>query len=172
MSTLDLRRATAADRPALERLWLMFSHDLSEYRGILPNPDSTFRSERLAAAFDDPDRAAYVLMSDEHPIGFAIVRDLSQPVRVLNSFFVVRGARRNGFGLRAVRDLVAVYPGKWEVAFQPDNVTAVNFWRRAAARLAGDAWTEEHRAVPGRADLPPDTWISFDTRTRRKRILT
>jgi predicted acetyltransferase len=171
MSTPRLRPATTADRPALERLWLMFSHDLSGYRGIVPNPDGTFRSERLDAAFDNPDRAAYVVMSGEHPIGFAIVRDLSQPVRVLNSFFVVRGARGNGVGLRAIRDLVAIYPGKWEVAFQDENVTAVNFWRRVAAEMAGNAWTEEHRPVPGRADLPPDTWISFNTRVQR-RILT
>lgn len=38
---------------------------------------------------------------------------------------------------------------------------AVAFWRRVAAAVAGEAWAEERRAVPGRPDLPPDVWISF-----------
>jgi predicted acetyltransferase len=156
------RRVDAADHAVLERLWLMFSHDLSEFGDRLPNPDGTFRSERLRSAFTDADWAAYLTTRDERPVGFALVRGLSGPTRVLNSFFVVRGARRGGIGLRAVRDVVAEHPGPWEVAFQDNNPTAMHFWRRVATDLAGTAWTEEHRLVPNRPDLPPDVWISFD----------
>ncbi|RIQ10862.1 GNAT family N-acetyltransferase [Jiangella rhizosphaerae] len=156
-----VRPAGAADRAVLERLWLMFRHDLSEFQGGLPNPDGTFRSDRLAAAFTDPDRLAYVVTSDEHPAGFAIVRGLAAPTRVLSSFFVVRGLRRRGVGLAAVRDVVERHPGPWEVAFQDANTGAVRFWRRVATALAGQRWTEERRAVPGRPELPPDVWISF-----------
>jgi predicted acetyltransferase len=81
---------------------------------------------------------------------------------VLNSFFVARGARRAGIGLRAAREVVTRHPGRWEVAFQDDNEVAVQFWRRVAAEIAGEAWTEERRAVPGQPGLPPDVWISFE----------
>jgi predicted acetyltransferase len=162
MPGFQLRLATAADRPVLERLWLMFRHDLSGFRGQLPRPDGSFRSERLQAAFGDPDWAAYLLMKDDHPAGLALVRGLTAPTRVLNSFFVVRGARRTGLGLRAVGELVTRHPGRWEVAFQDDNSTAVAFWRRAATEIAGDAWAEERRPVPGQPGLPPDVWISFE----------
>jgi predicted acetyltransferase len=80
---------------------------------------------------------------------------------VLNSFFVVRAARRSGTGLRAAQDVIRRYPGPWQVAFQDENPGAVAFWRQVATKVAGNAWTEEHRPVPGRPDLPPDTWISF-----------
>jgi predicted acetyltransferase len=161
--TISVRPATAADRPAVERLWLMFRHDMSEFQGGLPEPDATFRGERLASAFADPGWAAYLMVSGDRPAGFAFVRGLDGPVRVLNSFFVVRAARRAGVGLRAVRDVVARHPGPWEVAFQDANAGAVAFWRRVATDLAGDAWTEERRPVPGRPDAPPDVWISFTT---------
>ncbi len=157
-----VRPATAADRPTVERLWLMFRHDMSETDGQLPGPDGTFRADRLRAASTDADWAPYPLLSGDRPAGFAFVRDLSGRVRVLNSFFVVRGGRRRGIGLRAVREIVARHPGRWEVAFQDANQAAVRFWRRVAADIAGEAWAEERRPVPHRPDLPPDVWISFD----------
>ncbi|MFG1703111.1 GNAT family N-acetyltransferase [Nonomuraea sp. M3C6] len=163
MPDLSVRPASAADHPAMERLWQMFRHDMSEFEAQLPNPDATFRSERLQAAFQDADWAPYLLVSGEHPAGLAIVRALSGPARVLNSFFVVRGARRAGIGLRAAQEVVARHPGPWEIAFQDANAGAVAFWRRVATEIAGDAWTEDRRPVPGRPELPPDAWISFTT---------
>ncbi len=161
MEEVRTRPAVEADRPAVERLWLMFRHDLSGPDGVLPHPDGTFRDERLRDAFSRPGWAPYLLTCGDRPAGFAFVRGLDTPTRVLNSFFVVRGARRAGIGLRAVREIVARHPGSWEVAFQDVNVPAVRFWRRAANEIAGDAWTEEHRPVPSRPELPPDTWIAF-----------
>ncbi|MER6943958.1 GNAT family N-acetyltransferase [Nonomuraea sp. NPDC000554] len=162
MSDISVRLASAADHATLERLWLMFRHDMSEFYGLLPNPDGTFRSERLQSALHDADWAPYLLMSGERPVGLAFVRNLAGPTRVLNSFFVVRGARRAGVGLRAVQEVVARHPGPWEIAFQDANVAAVRFWRRVATEIAGDRWTEERRPVPGLPDVPPDVWISFD----------
>ncbi|MFJ3306849.1 GNAT family N-acetyltransferase [Streptomyces sp. NPDC086549] len=156
-----VRPADAADRPIMERLWLMFRHDMSEFGDLLPNPDGTFRSDRLQTAFADADWAPYLLMNDNRPVGLAIVRGVTGPTRVLNSFFVVRGARRRGIGMQAVQEVTATHPGAWEVAFQDANVDAVRFWRRVAREIAGEAWAEEHRPVPHRPDLPPDVWISF-----------
>lgn len=156
-----VRAANVADRPIVERLWLMFRHDMSQFHDLLPNPDGTFRSDRLQTAFTDPDWASYLLMGDVRPVGLAFVRGLTAPTRVLNSFFVVRGARRRGIGLQAVQEVVAEHPGRWEVAFQDANVAAVHFWRRVATEIAGEAWAEERRPVPQRPDLPPDVWISF-----------
>lgn len=161
MSDVSVRPAGVTDRPTVERLWLMFRHDMSEFHGLLPRPDGTFRDDRLRMAFTEPGWAPYLLSCGDNPAGFAFVRGTHEPTRVLNSLFVVRGARRAGIGLRAVREIVAMHPGRWEVAFQDANVAAVRFWRRVATELAGDAWTEERRRVPGRPDLPPDVWISF-----------
>jgi len=163
MPDVSVRLASAVDHAVVERLWLMFRHDMSEFDDLLPAPDGTFRSDRLHMAFTDEDWAPYLLTSDEHPVGFAFVRSLNSPTRVLNSFFVVRGARRTGIGLRAVQEVIAKHPGSWDIAFQDENTTAVRFWRRVATEIAGHAWTEERRSVPGRPGLPPDAWISFNT---------
>ncbi|KOV64178.1 GNAT family N-acetyltransferase [Streptomyces sp. MMG1121] len=156
-----VRPATLQDRPTVERLWLMFHHDLSEFRGALPRPDGTFRDERVAYAFTRPGWAPYLFLRGERPAGFAFVRGLDGPVRVLNSFFVARGARRSGVGTRAVRDVLRRHPGNWEIAFQDDNPAAARFWPHVARDLAQDAWTRELRPVPDRPELSPDVWISF-----------
>jgi len=162
MPLISVRRACADDRPLAERLWLMFRHDMSEFSGQLPNPDGTFRAERLVAAFEDRNWACYVFTGpQDRPVGFAIIRGLGGPVRVLNSFFVVRPVRRTGVRLQAVGAIFAENPGQWEVAFQDANAAAVRFWRRVAKEFAGSDWSEERKTVPGRPDLPPDVWISF-----------
>ncbi|MGJ5749402.1 putative acetyltransferase [Streptomyces puniciscabiei] len=158
---VTVRPATAADRPTVERLWLMFRHDLSAFRGDLPAPDGSFRGERVESAFTGPGWTAYLFECGTHPAGFAFVRGLDGPVRVLNSFFVVRGARRRRVGLRAVRAVLTRHPGPWEIAHQHDNPAAVAFWPRVAADVAGGAWTRELRPVPERPELPPDVWLSF-----------
>ncbi|GAA2068465.1 hypothetical protein GCM10009801_16730 [Streptomyces albiaxialis] len=167
MEEIRVRRADAADQPVLERLWLLCCHDMSEFNGHLPDPDGTFQSERLRTALDDETCDPYLLTVRERPAGLALVERSPGPAYELTAFFVVRGARRTGVGLTAVRQLVARHPGRWEVAFQDTNPAAGPFWRRAARELAGDAWTwtEERRPVPGCPDEPPDLWISLTAPT-------
>lgn len=162
MPTTSTTLATEADRATLERLWLMFQHDMSEFRGVLPNPDGTFRRERLDNAFTETGWAPYLFRWDDRPVGFAVVRGLDQEVRVLSSFFVVRGLRRSGIGRAAVRSVLGRHGGRWTIAFQDDNPAAVAFWRRVATEIAGKEWDEERRPVPERPELPPDSWISFE----------
>lgn len=152
-----VRPVTAADRLTIERLWLMFRHDMAEFQGGLPSPDGTYHSDRLRPVFENDDWAAYLFTSEDRPIGFAFVRALLGPARVLNSFFVVRGARRSGIGMEVAREVISRHPGPWKIAFQDSNTAAVAFWRRVATEIAGEAWTEEPE------DVPPDVWISFTT---------
>lgn len=160
---LFVTSAHAADHAVLERLWLMFHHDLSEFREQLPDDEGRFAAGQLERAWADSDWAAYVLRWGTRPVGLCLVRNLSGPARVMNAFFVVRGARRLGIGGDAVRQVVARHPGPWEIPFQEANATAARFWRRTVTEIAGSDWSQESRPVPHRPDLPPDVWISFNT---------
>ncbi|MFL6116617.1 MAG: GNAT family N-acetyltransferase [Catenulispora sp.] len=150
--------ADAADRALLERLWSLFRHDMTEFTGGLPNPDGTFPGAWLGSALDDENWAAHLAFVNDRPVGFAFVRALEQPVRVLNSFFIVRGARRGGHGIQLARYVLAAHPGPWEIAFQEANVKGARFWRRLAQQVAPGAWHEEERPA-SRPELPPNVWI-------------
>ena len=161
LPALEVRRATPDDRPVLQHLWLLFRHEMSRFTGDLPRADGTYRSERLEAALAAPGWAGFLACCQDAPVGFAFVRSLDHPPYVLNSFFVVAAARRAGVGSALAHAVVTSFPGTWEVAFQEANRVATRFWRRVAADHS-PAWTEERRQVPGRPDLPADSWISFE----------
>lgn len=160
---LAVSPATSSQRPILERLWLLFRHDMSEVDGALPNQDGTYRAERLIHSFTDPTWEPWVITAGEHPVGFAIVRSLDQPQRIINSFFIVKPARRHGLGLALARAVVRSRPGPWQVAYQDANPAAERFWS-AVATTFDPHWSHQHRAVPDRPNLPPDSWISFVVR--------
>jgi len=158
---MSVRRATAADRPMVERLWLMFRHDMSEFGGQLPNPDGTFRTERLVAAFEDRDWAGYVIAGpQDRPAGFAIVRaSPAQPVSSTASSWCGRcGGPESGGRLWALSSPSIPARGGCVPGCQRCRRVLLAPGRD---ELAGSDWTEERRPVPGQPDVPPDVWISF-----------
>jgi len=166
-----MRPLTAETRLVVERLWQLYRHDLSEFRGThgpsgfrgsLPDADGTFHTRGLLPYFEnDADLAAYVFSSGSHPVGFAFVSRVTSPVRLMSEFFVVHGLRGHGIARAAVDELFALHPGEWEIPFQENNVAAARFWRSVAADVAGEHVREELRPVPGKPEIPPDVWITI-----------
>jgi predicted acetyltransferase len=168
---LELRPLTAEMRPVIERLWQLYRHDLSEFRGAhgpsgfrgsLPDGDGAFHTRGLAPYLDDDaDRAAYVFYSGPNPVGFAFISRLTSHARLMSEFFVVRGLRGHGLARAAVDELFARHPGEWEIPFQENNVAAARFWRRVAADVADEHVREDRRPVPGKPEVPLDVWITI-----------
>ncbi|WP_420159784.1 GNAT family N-acetyltransferase [Nocardiopsis sp. CNT-189] len=161
-----VRRADEEDLPLLERLGQLYMHDLSEFRGRLPEADGGFPFPRLPLFFTEPGRRAYLIEVGGAPAGFALTRPLDDGTESIGEFFVVRAVRRLGVGRRAAEDVLSRRPGRWGVAFQEENPGAARFWREVAASVAVDGWDEETRPVAGRPELPPDVWIFFETGRR------
>jgi predicted acetyltransferase len=159
----SLRPITREQRPVVERLWQLYIHDLSEFRGSMPDGAGLYRPGRLPTYFDDPDRRGYLIYRGSALAGFALIRGLSAEPRVMGEFFVVRAARRHGVGYAAALQLLGLHPGRWEIAFQEANPGAARFWRRVATQVAGAAWGEERRPVAGKPEIPPDTWLLLST---------
>lgn len=156
-----LREITDRDRPLIERLWQLYSHDMSESRRTLPDAEGRYRPGRLPGYFGDPDHRGFVVLHRDAPAGFAFVSGLTGPTRKMGDFFVVRGVRRQGIASGVAAALFARFPGQWEIAFQGANPGAPEFWRRVATRAVGAAWREERRPVPNKPHIPDDHFIVF-----------
>ncbi|HEX6724874.1 MAG TPA: hypothetical protein VF073_06485, partial [Gaiella sp.] len=104
----QLRVITDADLPVVERLWQLYSHDLSQVRGSLPNAEGLFKVGRLQTYLDDPEEVCgYLISFLGAPAGLAFVTGLSGRRRTIGDFFVVRAARRKRVGYEVARELLA-----------------------------------------------------------------
>ena len=148
------------NRSVAERLWQLYRHDLSAVTGSLPDAGGRFPPGRLPRYFEQPDTPGFLLRSGASPVGFCGVLP-HDGFRSIGDFFVVHAARRTGVGEAAATHLIRSLPGPWGIAFQDANAGAARFWPRVATGLVGTEWTEEHRPVPGKPDVPPDHWIRF-----------
>jgi len=159
---LLLRPLAEADVPAVERLWQLYSHDMSEIRGTLPNQEGLYKPGRLATYLADRDNVdGYLVWHREAPAGFAFVVGVGDELRKMGDFFVVRAVRRQGVGNAAVKELFARYRGDWEIGFQGHNRGAPEFWRRMVSDAVGTDWREERRPVPDKPHIPDDHFILF-----------
>jgi predicted acetyltransferase len=157
-----LQAITDRDRPVVERLWQLYSHDMSEVRGTMPNGEGLYKAGRLPTYFGDPDRCGYLISYEDAPAGFAFVQGLSGETRMIGDFFVVRAARRRRVGYDIAKELLCRYPGRWEIAFQAENPGAPEFWRRVVSDAVGTDWREELRPVPGKPHILPDHFVVFE----------
>jgi predicted acetyltransferase len=155
--------STSEQRHAAERLWQLYVHDLSEFRGSMPNEQGLYKLGRLPGFFEDPDRCGYLIYCEQALAGFAFVRGLSMEPKVVGEFFIVRAVRRQRVGYEAAVKLLHLHSGCWEIPFQEENPGAARFWRRVATETVGPAVKEERRPVPGKPAIPPDTWLVLTT---------
>jgi predicted acetyltransferase len=158
VSDVALRPVNDSDREVLDRLFQLYQHDLSEFRGTWPDAGGRYPSSRLGQWLELPDTVAYLIVAGDQLGGFAVVRSHEQGGRSMGEFFVVRGARRGGIGAAAARAVLERHPGPWHIAFQEANAGAARFWRRLVTQAGRDV-REERLPVPGKPHLPPDTWL-------------
>jgi predicted acetyltransferase len=138
-----VRPAGEAERPLLESLFQFYAYDFSEIAG----PDAAdfdfdaagrMRTyEHMGAYWREASRWPLLIRTAGRLAGFALINTHShrggRVERNMAEFFVARRYRRHGVASAAVRQILGLYPGDWEVAVTERNVAAQAFWPRAIA---------------------------------------
>jgi predicted acetyltransferase len=171
LAQVIVREVGEESRQVIERLAQLERHDLSEFRGTLPNDDGLYAIPWLPLFFEEPERRSYLIHFDGALAGFTLTRPLEAEATSITAFFIVRALRRKGVGHQAALLLLRQQPGRWGIAFQEANRGAARFWRRVATDAVDSDWVEDPRPVPGKPGEPPDIWIFLDTASafRRRR---
>lgn len=124
---VDVVEASATDKTVLRRLCELYRHDLSEMDGRDVDEHGEFGYRYLDHYWTETDRRPFLIRVDGRWAGFVLVR-IGQPHRIAE-FFVMRKYRRQGVGRQALRQVVAQFPGIWEVHELAGNAPAIAFWR-------------------------------------------
>ena len=74
-------------------------------------------------------RFPFLIISDTHIVGFALVRTLQTSTTFeLAELYVCPKARRKGLARDALKILLSLLPGVWELSVNPANTAGLNFW--------------------------------------------
>lgn len=144
---IEVSVAGLSDKPAIENLFPLYLHDLSEFSAQEVDEHGRFLCEgALNVWWEREVLFPFLIRADAQIAGFAFVcatphvshgRDYR-----LNEFFVLRGYRRRGVGLAAARAVFDRFPGRWEVGWLPSNEPAAEFWQRTIAHYAPGRFEE------------------------------
>lgn len=145
---VTLERATPDRREVLTHLAQLYMHDFSDLlppeRRVTVGDDGRFPEDlHLDHYWSDPDCSVWFLRADGALAGFALLNRHSHCARPVDfnmgEFFVARPHRREGVGMRAAVELIAMHPGQWEIAAGAHNVPAQKFWPAVIAKVAAAA---------------------------------
>jgi predicted acetyltransferase len=142
---VTVRVASATEKPLLAGMAQFYIYDFSDMHPV-PADDFDFEPDGTMGPmphFDDywsePDRVPLLVLSGGKPAGFALLNTLSHfggsVERNMGEFFIARKFRRAGVASEALRQILALYPGRWEFAVMARNHAAQRFWPRALASI-------------------------------------
>ncbi len=145
----------AADRQfVLANLLELYTHDFSEILDTQLGADGRFGYAELPLYWQESNRYPFLVKTDGNLAGFVLVRQGSlvsgdASVWDVAEFFIVRGYRRHGVGMKAAHQVWRKFPGPWEVRVMEKNPAAREFWNRAIAHFMGATiepiFNEAHR---------------------------
>ena len=145
LPTVEVTRASRADRIPIRHMLELYLHDFSEFDGEDLDEGGLFGYSSLDYYWHEPAHAAFVFRVDGRYAGFALVNDdvvFPDSQRWLAEFFVLRKYRRLGVGCSAARQVFDAMPGRWEVGQRRCNAPAQAFWRSAIHRYTDGDYIE------------------------------
>ncbi|WP_343635133.1 GNAT family N-acetyltransferase [Roseateles sp.] len=149
---LRIERASPDDLPRIENLMQFYNYDLSEWTPVAFAPEGRYQLRPKAPYWAQPDVHPFVIWHGAELAGFAVVDgECEDPGSDHNMgyFFLARGYRGHGLAARAASELLARFPGRWEIYHLMANTPAAQFWPGVIRGRAAGEIVREVRSLHG-----------------------
>jgi predicted acetyltransferase len=148
-AAIEVVPATPEQAPIVANLLELYAHDFSEFHHLELAADGRFGYPNLPLYWSEPDHHAFLVKVNGRLAGLVLVKrgsEGSDDARVwdVGEFFIVRGYRRKGIGIKVAHEVWRRFPGPWEVRVMESNRDAFEFWRRAIAAFIGGTVQPAH----------------------------
>jgi len=165
-ANVEIIPALEEQEPILANLLELYAHDFSEFIDLKLGADGRFGYRHLPLYWKESNRYPFLIMVNDHLAGFVFVRRGSEisndeDVWDMAEFFIARGYRRQGVGMKVAHKVWEEFPGKWEVRVMDRNQKAMRFWRRAVSEFLGK------EIDPTPFEENNEGWHVFSFETRR-----
>jgi predicted acetyltransferase len=140
---IEIVPVAVEQKSTLANLLELYSYDFSEFIDLAIGADGRFGYQDLEPYWTDPNRWPFLIHVDGKLAGFSLVRNVAQgrgTMWDMAEFFVMRGFRKRGVGMRAAMETFTRFSGRWQVRVMRTNGPACRFWTRAVHTFAGDTF--------------------------------
>jgi predicted acetyltransferase len=139
---IEVISASPAQKPILANLLELYAYDFSEFIDLKLGADGRFGYKDLPLYWEDENRYPFIVMMDARLAGFVFVRrgsevSADENVWDMAEFFILRGYRRRGIGMKIAHEIWKSFPGQWEVRVMDQNQKAGDFWQKAIHTFIG-----------------------------------
>jgi predicted acetyltransferase len=173
LTQIEVVPATPEQEPVIANLLELYAHDFSEFADLKIGADGRFGYERLPLYWKESNRFPFLVRANGDLAGFVLVQQGSQisgegQVWDIAEFFVLRGYRRHGVGVRVAHDVWRMFTGRWEVRVTDKNLVAQAFWKHAISEFTGMPPESALTEVVGKrwhvfsffSDVPPNNSLN------------
>jgi predicted acetyltransferase len=163
--SIEVISAAPEQEPVLANLFELYAHDFSEFSNVELGADGRFGYKHLSLYWVEPDRYPFLVKVDGKLAGFVLVKrgsevSVEKNVWDVAEFFIARGYRRRGVGMKVAHQVWRRFPGRWEVRVLESNPSAREFWRCAVNGFTGEA------SFPVRVEKGGESWHLFSFESR------
>jgi predicted acetyltransferase len=142
---ITIEPVAVSDKSVLRNLLELYLYDFSEYDGADLNDHGLYQYEYLDMYWTEHGRHPFFLKVSGKLAGFALVRELEAgppPLYSMAEFFVMRKYRRRKVGETFAKRLFDMFPGRWSVAEEENNLPSQVFWRKVVHEYTRGVYDE------------------------------
>ena len=135
---IALKKIERSDRDRLWNLFQKYLYEMTNYYDMDMDALGNFQYKYFDSYFEDVKREAVFIYDDSALVGFAMINDYSclgnHIDHAIAEFTIFPQHRRRNLGMKAIREIFARYPGRWEIKYSNKNKAAEVLWRKAAMK--------------------------------------
>lgn len=150
---IDIYEAPLDMMPVIQNMARFYAYDLSKSCGFYDLFDWSFPENGLYEAIDlskywKPDHFPFYIKVDDELAGFALIDKTGTTPDVdwnMGQFFIVGKYQGKGIGHQVAVEIFSQFPGVWEVTQMPDNIPAIEFWKKVIADFTNNKFSEDRK---------------------------
>ena len=153
----------------IQNMARFYVYDRSKYMGWECPETGLYECIDFKHYFETPGEHAYLIRINNELAGFVLLdkMQLTAPCDWnMGEFYIVAKFQSQGIGNQIAREIFSLYPGRWSVAAMPENLGAVNFWRKIIKEVSNNQFSEvlktaKELTTPENPDPYPMTVFNF-----------
>lgn len=168
----QLIKATIADYPIIQNMWLFYIYELGRYclsiNGWECPVNLNFIPDDLTSYFTSPNQPFLIKIKNELA-GFILLNKTGTQLNIdwnMAEFFILAKFQGRGIGIgqSIAHALWRTHASYWEISIIPENRPALAFWRKTISAFTNGNYTEEIKEIDYDMSQPKRIILSFDTR--------